>query len=219
MDKASIRLHATYLSFIAILFLGLVYLYRNPQTSDSTNESKETTIIRPRLAQSTTLPTSLPVAQRPSVGQTDDAAATQTNPPPSGLVYTITDEDFLGKHGIDEEPFEFTPPKTDHELRQFLKGTVWSWGSHPSRDGEVVVFVDEETIYGTWGRKYEFKVPEGEMKVDWPEHEVTFSPDYRFIKVDGKNPRVGKLLKRIEGERLSSVSEDIEGFSKETLKE
>ncbi len=108
-------------------------------------------------------------------------------------------EDFSLAHGIEPEAVAIpTPPQNAPDLTAFLQGTIWGWGKSPSSDGEWVMFLDDNTLYGSWGYRYRYHVDPESMEVVWAEHRTAFSEDFRYLHTEGRNARVGMLLKRAD---------------------
>ncbi|HUF63818.1 MAG TPA: hypothetical protein VMN36_17200 [Verrucomicrobiales bacterium] len=122
-------------------------------------------------------------------------------------------EDFSLAHGIEPETVAIPhPPQNAAELDSFLKGTIWGWGRSPRADGEWVMFLDDNTIYGSWGYRYQYHVDPDTMEVVWPDHRTAFSDDFRYLQTEGTNARVGMLLKRVDQAAFQQFMGEADGM-------
>jgi hypothetical protein len=116
-----------------------------------------------------------------------------------------------GSHGITPEKVVIgRKPDSAKSLDSFLPGTIWSWASidgnseRASDLGEYVIFLEDGTMFGSWGLRYSFSVTE-DLSVEWWGHRLTFGKDFQGFRVDGKNKRIGRLLQSVEEDELNDV--------------
>jgi hypothetical protein len=151
-------------------------------------------------------------------GSSHDPAGSAIVPPQSSedgdvLWIGYRKEDFSLAHGIEPEEVAIpAPPQNAASLTGFLKGTIWGWGESPSSDGGWVLFLDDNTLYGSWGYRYRYHVDPDTMEVVWSEHRTGFSDDFRYLRTEGRNPRVGMLLKRADQVELDEFLVEAEGM-------
>lgn len=149
---------------------------------------------------------------------------TEESPPTSGLLGgrpTLTDDgqgfwiqnrversDFHLKHGLEPEEVSIpNPPKTPSDLKKALIGTMWSWATSADNDKEWVIFLDDGTMYGSWGMRYAYDIDPDTMEVVWAEHRTAFTDGLEFMQTTGRNDRIGMLLRRAEGDALNEFME------------
>lgn len=117
------------------------------------------------------------------------------------------------RHGIEAEEVPIpNPPKTAEEVEKFLPGTIWGWGISPSGDREWIMFLDDGTMYGSWGYRYRYEVDPETLSVAWAEHRLSFTDKFRYLQNDGSYPRMGMLVKKVEGAEFEKTLKDAEGM-------
>jgi len=119
-----------------------------------------------------------------------------------------TEEDFKHIHGIESEAVDIPAlPMTLEQRADFLTGTFWGWGSNPEHDVEYIVFLDDKTLFGSWGKRYEYTVDPDTSEIVWQYHRTSFTENMRYLKSAGRYPRVGNLLKQADGDLLAEIRE------------
>ena len=118
-----------------------------------------------------------------------------------------------GTHGIEPQDVRIGRlPDSKESLESFIPGTIWSWGANergkPGDLGEYVVFLDDGTMFGSWGLRYRYYVT-SDLMIEWWQHKLMFGRDFQGFKVEGKKPRVGRLLQKIEGEELTRARDAV----------
>ena len=122
-------------------------------------------------------------------------------------------DDFGLEHGIEPEKVNIPANAQQPDvIQKFLAGTVWGWGSSPKHDNEWIIFLDDSTVYGSWGLRYRYTVDPDTLDVIWAEHRTQLSEGLHYIYTKGRNDRYGMLLKKVQGPDLDAFLKDVDGM-------